>query len=214
MEDIKNSQENTQGEGKEISPIKLSPSEQDSIRNLTRGIDHVVDTEIIEQALDDVIDTLQNGHPLNTLIINNNQEISGYLACQDFEEKVAYLKYMASNESGDISFFKEIASLLQKAQENKYHKITFHGWNKDLNDILAKRYDFVKVRTDSINGTSVDYFEKNLMTKQTPSQNQQEAFYQKNILRIQSLLEKTLASYAERNPEKIQHIQKTLNTVE
>lgn len=70
---------------KENIHIKLSHREKEKIKEITRGISDVVDSEVIEMALEDVISTLENGHKLNK-IITKDGEITGYIACEDFKE--------------------------------------------------------------------------------------------------------------------------------
>ncbi|MCD5390121.1 MAG: PcfJ domain-containing protein [Candidatus Pacebacteria bacterium] len=196
-------------------PLKLADFEIERVKQITLGTENVVSREIIEMSLDNVVDTLQNGHPLNTIVINESQKIAGYIACEDFEEKVAYIKYMAAENNGDINLFSEVSKLLQKAEETGYEKINFHGWNKDLNEVLKKRYGFRQLRTDSMGEYNVDFLEKELRdNRQEISNKQKEVFKQKNLLRIKNLYIKIIEKSIDLQPNIESQISKSFKNID
>ncbi len=68
--------------------IVLSPKQKEQVISITLGIEEVDET-IRNLALEDVINTLQNGHPLNRLI-EKDENVEGYIAWEDFVKNEAY----------------------------------------------------------------------------------------------------------------------------
>jgi len=173
------------------SAIKLSDPERKQIRNITLGIEEI-DDNILEMAVDDVSATLENGHPLNRLIINQAQELSGYIACEDFIPNEAYIKYLGTNTSSGRNLLKEIPAFLQYAEEQGYTKLSFHGWNDRLNNIM-KKYGFEKIKTDTMGHINVDFFEKDLTSTATNEEieaKRQKAFAEKYLTKVNTLYKK------------------------
>ena len=73
--------------------IALSENQKDAVRNITLGIEEI-DEDIRSMAVEDVITTLENGHPLNRVITDQEKNVSGYVACEDFVPREAYIKYL------------------------------------------------------------------------------------------------------------------------
>lgn len=164
---------------------------------ITRSIDEV-DELVRELAIDDVVSTLENGHPLNRLITTPEGELVGYIACEDFMPHEAYIKYFGTTGSSGRSLLKEIPAFIQYARQQGYTKLNFHGWNNRLNHIL-ERYGFQRIRTDAAAGFNVDYFELPLVEQKTSDQVAQErtaAFENKYLQRIQKDYQETLATFS------------------
>jgi len=77
---------------KTFPSIALTPEQAEFIRTLTLQIDEVDDT-VKDLAVEDVLATLHNGHPLNRIITSPEGKIEGYIACEDFIPHEAYIKY-------------------------------------------------------------------------------------------------------------------------
>lgn len=194
--------------------LVLTPQEKETIKNITRGIDDIVAPEIIELSLDDVIQTLENKHPLNQLIKNEQGKITGYVACEDFFPKEAYIKYLSTTGLEGKNVIKEINTFLETAKQNGYQKLNFHGWNNRLNTILG-RFGFERIRTDTMGGYGVNFYEKNLVTEQETSQLQEkriQAFEDKYIQKITKDYEHTLATYSQESKQEKRSLVETTFT--
>jgi hypothetical protein len=179
--------------------LVLTPQEKETIKNITRGIDDIVAPEIIEMSLDDVITTLENKHPLNQIIKNEKGEIVGYVACEDFLPKEAYIKYLSTTGLEGRNVIQEINAFLESAKMHGYQKLNFHGWNNRLNNIL-KRFGFQRVRTDTMGGYGVDFYEKNLVDEKAEKsidQKRIKAFEDKYIQKITKDYEHILSTYGQ-----------------
>jgi hypothetical protein len=148
--------------------IQLTEEQKQRVRQITLGVKEV-DEEVRQTSQEDVIDTLENGHPLNRLIANPNGDLIGYIACEDFVPGEAYIKYFASTGDTGLNLMREIPAFLDYAKEQGYQKLNFHGWNKRLNHIL-KRYGFERIRTDSNGSLQADFYEKILSKPKSSKQ--------------------------------------------
>jgi len=186
--------------------ITLSNEERDRIKAITLGLEEVDET-VRSLALEDVIKTLENGHPLNR-IIKKDDNIEGYIACEDFIPKEAYIKYLGTTKQTGRNLLSEIPAFLEFAKEKGYTKINFHGWNERLNNILT-RYGFEKIRTDKMLAQGIDFYEKNLTedkNEQEVNQERMNAFEQKYINQINKLYEQTLKTFKEEDLEEKQKL--------
>lgn len=182
--------------------INLGEKEKNDIRNITLGIEEVDET-IRSKALEDVINTLENGHPLNR-ILKEEDGITGYIACEDFILKEAYIKYLGTTRKTGRNLLQEIPAFLEYAKQQGYTKLNFHGWNDRLNHIL-ERYGFNRLRTDNMNDFSVDFYEKSLVEEKSVediSEARKKAFEQKYINKINQEYQQTLATFKEENKQK------------
>jgi len=96
-----------------------------------------------------VIHTLENGHPLDRIIDDEEGKTAGYIACEDFVPHEAYIKYMGTNGEVGRNLFREVPAFFEYAIAQGYTKLNFHGWNKRLNHIL-ERFGFERLRTDNM----------------------------------------------------------------
>ena len=182
--------------------IELSPKQEQDIRFITLGIEEV-DPEVRELAVEDVIQTLQNGHPLSRIVTGKEGELQGYIACEDFIPHEAYVKYLGGSGMGGRNLFLEVPRFLKYAKEQGYVKVNFHGWNERLNKAL-ERFGFHKVRTDTQGDLSADFYEIDLQPKKTQedvSRERQEAFENKYLAKLNRDYETTLATFSEKAPK-------------
>ncbi len=151
------------------SPIILTDSQKQAVRDITLGIAQV-DERVRIAAQEDVIATLQNGNPLNRLFQDENGKVKGYMACQDFGEGQAYLKYFGTlTGSTDRNLLRKISAFLDFARESGYKRLSFHGWNDRLNQVMVRRFGFNRIRRDTYGDLGADFFEVDL-TNNTPSE--------------------------------------------
>lgn len=177
--------------------IHLSEEDKQKIENITLGID-VVDEYIRSKSADDVVNTLENNHPLNRLIKDEKGEIIGYLACEDFVPNEAYIKYFGTSSSTNRNLLQEIPSFLETAKSLGYSKINFHGWNDRLNHILT-RYGFNRIKTDKAMGFEIDFYEKSLIEEKSQEEVSEErikAFEQKYLNKLEQDYNKTLNTFS------------------
>lgn len=195
--------------------ISLSEEQKNTVRNITFGIEEVDET-VRSMAIEDVIHTLENGHPLNRIITDQEEKINGYIACEDFIPHEAYLKYLGTTKQTGRNLLQEIPAFLEYAKQQGYTKLNFHGWNDRLNHIL-ERYGFKRVRTDSMAGFSADFYEKILVEQKPQAEMERErvnAFEQKYINKINQEYQQTLATFLPDNrPQKEQLISETFQTL-
>lgn len=194
--------------------LHLTLEEKQIVRSITLGIEEV-DPVVREMAVDDVIATLENGHPLNRLITNQEGKTTGYIACEDFVPHEAYIKYLGTNKETGRNLLKEIPVFFEYAKQQGYTKLNFHGWNKRLNKIL-ERYGFDHVGTDMMMDLPVNFYEKTLVQEKTTEQIEQErrdAFEQKYLTKLQQMYEQTLASYGKEGGEKSQKVSESFDNV-
>lgn len=180
--------------------LELSEEDKGSVRAITLGIEEVA-PEVREMAVEDVIHTLENGHPLNKIISGKEGEVAGYLAFEDFLPHEAYIKYLGTTGQTGRNLLREIPAFLDYAKQQGYTKLNFHGWNERLNHIL-ERYGFKRLRTDNMGEFSVDFYEKSLVDEKPPEELSQErarAFEQKYLAKIQKDYEQTLKTFSEEN---------------
>ena len=150
-------------EGKS-SRIKLSENDKKEIERINKNID-TVPKDIVEKSLDKVFYTLENNHPLNRLIRDEKGVPHAYLACIDDKEKEAYLRYLASDGTMNLSLIEEMRKLLKRAEKLKYKSIAFNGANTILNRFLTSRFGFKKDKSKDIyagGGKVFPYFIKKL----------------------------------------------------
>lgn len=192
--------------------IALTEKQKEAINNITLGIDEV-DENITSFAVEsgDVVKTLENGHPLNRTLTNENGEITGYIACEDFIPHEAYLKYLGTNKSTNRNLLQEIPAFLEYAKQQGYAKINFHGWNNRLNNILT-RYGFERIRTDNMASFMVDFYEKSLGDQKSSEEVTKArilAFEQKYINKLKKEYRETFATFKEEiRKEKEENINK------
>ncbi len=181
---------------KKKEPISLTSEQKNSVRNITLGIEEV-DENIRSMAQEDVVQTLENGHPLNRIITDTKGEMIGYIACEDFVPHEAYIKYLGTNKQAGRNLFTEIPAFLEYAKNQGYTKLNFHGWNDRLNHVL-ERYGFKRIKTDSMGGFSVDFYEKVLVEQKSSEEIEKEranAFEIKYIKRVTEEYQKTLLTF-------------------
>ncbi len=178
--------------------IILTPEQKQVINTITKNIESVAD-DVLEMVIgnNDVVKTLENGHPLNRLITNELGETTGYIACEDFIPTEAYIKYLGTTGATGKNLLKELPAFFEYAKSRGYTKLNFHGWNNRLNAVL-QRYGFERIRTDSLGEFSADFYEKVLQPQKTDEQIQQErikAFEEKFITKVQQDYQKTLQTF-------------------
>lgn len=185
---------------KEKERITLTEEQKAAVINITLGIEEVDET-VRSMAADDVVTTLENGHPLNRIINDEENNINGYLACEDFIPREAYIKYFGTNNLSGRNLLKEIPAFLEFAREQGYTKLNFHGWNERLNRVM-ERYGFKRIRTDSMSGFSADFYEKVLAEEKTPeavSEERKLAFEKKYLNKLEQDYRNTLNTFSEEN---------------
>lgn len=171
--------------------VELSLQDIVKIKQITTGID-VLPDEVKENASADILESLEGSHPLNRIWRNEQGEITGYLAFEDFKEHEAYAKYFATDGTTTESPFAFIPELIDKAGSIGYKKIHFHGWNTRLNKVL-ERFGFIRTHTDRSGSLSADHFEIRLDEERDEEleQKTREAFEQKYINHLIKETEKT-----------------------
>lgn len=180
--------------------ISLTESQKESIRGITLGIEEV-DEAVRSMAIEDVIKTLENGHPLNRIIADQENNIIGYIACEDFIPHEAYIKYLATTGAAGRNLLKEIPAFLEYAKQQGYTKINFHGWNERLNHVM-ERYGFERLRTDKAGNIEADFYEKTLIQQKSSEVVEKErinAFEQKYLNKINQDYRQTLTTFSEEN---------------
>lgn len=195
--------------------LHLSEGQKDAIRAITLGIEEV-DEAVREMAVEDVIHTLENGHPLNRIIPDQEGGTTGYIACEDFIPHEAYIKYFGTSGQTGRNLLKEIPAFLEYAESLGYGKLNFHGWNERLNCILT-RYGFERLRTDKMADIAVDFYEKTLGEQKSSENVEKEriaAFEQKYMYKLSQEYEQTLATFSQDvRPEKERIIAETFRTL-
>jgi hypothetical protein len=197
-------------EKKEKNHLELSREQTESVRDITLGIEEV-DEIVRELAVDDVVRTLENGHPLNRLIADEDGAVSGYIACEDFLPREAYIKYLGTTKSTGRNLLAEIPAFLKYAEQEGYLALNFHGWNARLNRIM-ERYGFERLRTDTRNGLSADYYEKRLGVQKSSDeieQNRSDAFEQKYATKLNAEYQKVMSSFPVETKERDSKQRKT-----
>jgi|GEM_PF-1096303 len=195
--------------------LKLSDQEKHTIQEITLGIQEV-DDALLEMATQDVLSTLENGHPLNRLIINQDQQLSGYIACEDFVPNEAYIKYLGTDKSSGRDLLKEIPAFITYAKQEGYRKLNFHGWNKRLNSVL-ERYGFERIRTDAMGHLHADFYEKTLVAEKPNEEVEAErrrAFENKYRTKLNHMYEKTLATFDTQDKESIKKIDESFENLD
>ncbi len=180
--------------------LTLSEDQRGTVRAITLGIEEVDET-IRSLALEDVVSTLENGHPLNRIIADKKGETIGYIACEDFVPHEAYIKFFGTTGHTGRSLLKEIPAFLEYAEQQGYTKLNFHGWNERLNHIL-ERYGFQRIRTDNMAGFSADFFEKAIGPQRSGEDIEKEriaAFERKYINKINQEYQQTLKAFSQDN---------------
>ena len=183
---------------KKKEALSLTEDQKNAVRGITLGLEEVAE-DIREMAVEDVIHTLENGHPLNRVITSQEGDTTGYVACEDFVPNEAYIKYLGTTKQTGRNLLKEIPAFLNYAKDLGYTKLNFHGWNERLNNIL-KRYGFERIRTDKMGDFAADFFEKTLAEQRDPEDVEQErinAFEQKYLGKIDQEYSQTLATFSQ-----------------
>ncbi len=184
----------------ERKQLVLTDKQKNAVRRITLGIEEV-DERVRQMAQEDVVHTLENGHPLNRLITNDSGEVIGYIACEDFVPGEAYLKYFGSAGGTGLNPLREIPVFLEYAKEKGYQKLNFHGWNKRLNHVL-ERYGFERLRTDSMGDLQADFYEKTLTEVKSHEQvtdARKQAFEAKYIQKLNQEYEQTIKSFSDKD---------------
>jgi hypothetical protein len=198
---------------KQGNSLILTPEQKEAIRQITLGIEEVDET-IREMAIDDVAETLENGHSLNRLITDQDGNLSGYVACENFVPNEAYIKYFGATEKMRRNIFSELPAFFEYAKQKGYSKLNFHGWNPRLNHAL-ERFGFQRLRTDSMGGFSADFYEKILSeqkTREIINEERKKAFELKYINKLKKEYEQTLKTFKDDNRrEKEQRIIEAFN---
>lgn len=174
-----------------------------TVQKIVLGIEDV-DEIIRSMAMGDVIETLENGHPLNRLIADQEDKVHGFIACEDFVPNEAYIKYFGTDGQAGRNLFIEIPVFFEYAKHHGYTKLNFHGWNERMNRVL-ERFGFQKLRTDSMNGFSADFYEKVLVSPKNSeeiSEERKKALEQKYINKIKKEYEQTLKMLSPENRTK------------
>ena len=180
----------------EESLVKLSEEDKKKITEITLGIKDVPE-DFKEKALADLLSKLENkSHPLNRIYRNEGGDISTYIVFDDNIEK-GYIKYFGTDNKSGLSAFSEIPNLLNEAKEKGYTQLSFHGWNKRLNNILT-RFGFEKRGTTRWAGNRIDYYAIDLTKQNKKEEEKTPEFYQqkqlqKIIFEINTFLEKHIA---------------------
>lgn len=183
---------------KKKNVLSLTEGQKNAVRNITLGIEEA-DEAIREMAVEDVIHTLENGHPFNRVIADTEGSTAGYIACEDFVPREAYIKYLGTTEQTGRNLLKEIPAFLDYAKSLGYTKLNFHGWNERLNNIL-KRYGFERIRTDKMEDFAVDFYEKTLIEQKSSEDIEKErisAFEQKYLNKLGQDYQQTLATFSQ-----------------
>lgn len=183
---------------KKKEALHLTEDQKTAVRSITLGLEEVDET-IREMAVEDVIHTLENGHPLNRVIANQEGGTAGYIACEDFVPHEAYIKYLGTTKQTGRNLLKEIRAFLDYAKTLGYTKLNFHGWNERLNHILT-RYGFERLRTDKMGDLAADFYEKALVENKSPEDVEKEhinAFEQKYLGKINQEYQQTLATFSQ-----------------
>lgn len=182
--------------------LRLTEEQKDRVRAITLGVEEV-DPAVREMALEDVVKTLENGHPLNRLVTSPGGELVGYVACEDFVPHEAYVKYFATSGGTGRNPLREVPAFLEHAKSQGYLKINFHGWNARLNRVL-ERFGFARLRTDRMGAFAADFYEKDLQPGKTAKQIDAErraAFEQKFLAKLARDYENTLATFSAKKRE-------------
>jgi hypothetical protein len=88
-----------------------------------------VDDTVKDLAVEDVLATLRNGHPLNRIITSPEGKIEGYNAREDFIPHEAYINYLSTNKAMGCNLLSEIPTFIDYARNEGYTRLHFHGWN-------------------------------------------------------------------------------------
>lgn len=176
--------------------LSLDENQKNAVRAITLGIEEVDET-IREMAVLDVVATLENGHSLNRLVVDEKGETIGFIACEDFVPHEAYIKYFGTSGQTGRSLLREIPAFLEYAKQQGYTKVNFHGWNHRLNHIL-ERYGFERLRTDDMADFSVDFYEKTLVEQKSPeaiTEERKKAFEDKYLMELNLKYNQIMASF-------------------
>lgn len=203
--------------------LVLTKEQKETVRNITLGIEEV-DEAIRLLAVDDVVATLENGHPLNRIVTNQEGNTVGFIACEDFVSHEAYIKYFGTSGQAGRNLFQEIPAFFEYAKQQGYTKLNFHGWNDRLNQAL-KHFGFERLRTDEMGGFSAGFYEKTLVEQKTSAsitEARKQAFEKKYVNKLNQQYQQTLKTFAEVNRAKkeqvinetFQHLSARLKNVE
>jgi hypothetical protein len=172
--------------------IKLSQEDIAKIKQITTGVD-VIPDEVKERASSDIIESLGGNHPLNKIWRNEQGNITGYLAFEDFAPGEAYAKYFATDGTTSENPFSMIPDLVEQAKDLGYKKIHFHGWNTRLNKVL-EHFGFIRTHTEKWGQYSADHFELRLVEEknQELEEKTRDAFEHKYKLHLIKETEQTI----------------------
>jgi hypothetical protein len=127
---------------KETKSISLSSEDKTSIKYINSKIS-TVPQDIIEMTADDVFFTLENGNPMNRVLRDESGQVIAYLGCEGEDGGEVYVKYLAA-ETGSLTKLRtEVIKFITRAKKLNYTKISFNGFNDDLNSFLT-RFGFVE----------------------------------------------------------------------
>lgn len=140
--------------------MPLNGQQKREIAEITMGITEV-DFDLRRDAIEDIFYTLENGNPLNRIIVEEGR-VSGYVACEDVDTNEVYVKYFGTNRKTGRDILREFATFLDYAERSGYKKISFHGWNCRLNRVL-ERFGFQKINDTNLIGAP--YYEIQLNQK-------------------------------------------------
>jgi hypothetical protein len=127
---------------KEVKSIILSSEDRAGIENINSKITSVPQN-IVESSTDDVFCTLENGNPMNRVLRDEGSQVIAYLACEGEDGGEVYVKYLAAEPGSLTKLRTEVIKFITRAKKLNYTKISFNGFNDDLNLFLT-RFGFVE----------------------------------------------------------------------
>lgn len=96
---------------KQKQHLGLTEEQRKAVRSIIMGIEEVDET-IRAMTVEDVIRTLENGHPLNRIITGPEGKTQNFIACEDFIPNEAYIKYFCTTGLTGRSLFLELPAFL------------------------------------------------------------------------------------------------------
>lgn len=149
----------------EIFPthIVLNPKQREAVRGILMNITSAP-LSVRVAGEKKLLETLENWHPLNRLILDSKGEVEGFIACKGYKAtnttpRILFIEGFGTTENTGRNLLEEIPAFLKSVQDMGYKNISFTGWNERLNHIL-ERYDFKKDEVEKVEGYEVDYYTK------------------------------------------------------
>ena len=107
---------------------------------------------MINKTIDTIVRWLQEWHPMNRCIRNENWEVSAYLIVKDIEgskdHKHAYIEYLFSDGKEIKNIKQEIDKFITRARKLGYRKIVFNCIHDRLNNFLKRDYASKRIWED------------------------------------------------------------------